>query len=146
MVDASDRGDVLERVAEKRFAQEGATLAQHGQHADLLGGGERARRSAGMQRQAMRPLARQVAHQPQPVGTRRQHLANVGPETPLGLRVPSAATIRRARNIGHEEEVEVGRWSATFSQPRISWLASRPLARMLSPVVSASAAAAAAAA
>ncbi|EXI77489.1 MAG: hypothetical protein AW10_03678 [Candidatus Accumulibacter appositus] len=60
----------------------------------------------------MRPLAGQVAHQAQPVGAGRQHLAqgfaDVGLEASFGLRVPGASAIGGAREVGHEEQVEVG--------------------------------------
>jgi hypothetical protein len=75
LVGAADRGDLFEPVAEHGGAQEGAELAQDGEQANLLGRGDGARRAAGLQRQAVRPLAGEIAHQAQQVGPRRQHLA-----------------------------------------------------------------------
>jgi hypothetical protein len=108
---AGDGGDIFEPGAEGHPFEETAEFAQAALQAEYLRALQRPRRAAGLDRQRMRPFAGEQAHHLHEARARRQHLvgraARGGAKALRRAVVPASTFVFLAREVGHEEQVEV---------------------------------------
>lgn len=104
-------GHLFERRAIQHAFQKTAQLGHARAQAQALGRRQVARAAAGGDGMGVRPLATQRAHELQPALAHGQGFARMLPrqwrKALHGLCVPGAARIDLAREVGHEEQVEV---------------------------------------
>ena len=108
---AAPGGDLFKRRAIQHAFQKTAQLCHTRAQAQALGRRQVARAAAGGNGMGVRPLAAQRAHELQPTLAHGQGFARVLPRQRRkalhGLGMPGAARIHLAREVGHEEQVEV---------------------------------------
>ncbi len=104
-------GDVFQRVAEGVAFEKPAEAAQQRDQAQHIGLCQRFGAAAGLQAQRVRPFTGHQAHQMHEFGARRQHVvhrrAGLRLETGFGAGEPGPGAVRRAGEIGHEEQIEM---------------------------------------
>jgi hypothetical protein len=144
-----NRGDLLELRAEGHRFKESAKFAQAALQAEQLRALQRPRRAARLHCQSVRPFAGKQAHHLHEARACRQYLvgraARDGAKALRRAVVPAPTFVFLAREVGHEEQVEVRQViRQVLHRPRVRLAARRPLGGGVAPAASASARAAAA--